>query len=126
MKTLSELQGRLDELAGCGDSVEWVDAVNELADRRLFTGEAGTLLGLAEDAVAMAKRLGYASGEAYALFHLGTANWLVTRLEPALSTLLEAEAVAVRDPPEGADEQRRPPRHGFTQRRTAGPGSSDL
>jgi tetratricopeptide (TPR) repeat protein len=93
LRKLAEFQQRVDALAGGGDSAEWVDAVNDLADVALFAGDAAAMLDKSEEAVAMSRRLRYARGEAQSLFHVGAANWLITRLEPALSTLMEAEAV---------------------------------
>ena len=92
MTRVSELRERLEQLSQSGDSVDRVDALNDLSEALLFAGEPRNTFELSDEAIAMARRVGYPRGEAYGLFYLGTANWLVTRLELALATLLEADA----------------------------------
>jgi serine/threonine protein kinase/Tfp pilus assembly protein PilF len=79
-------------MSASGDSIEKVDALNDLSEALLFTGELTAMFELSDDTVAMARRLGHARGEAHALFYFGMASWLVTRLEVALASLLEADA----------------------------------
>jgi tetratricopeptide (TPR) repeat protein len=55
-------------------------------------GEPGDAFGRTDEALAMARRLRYAHGEATANFLLGMGNWFVARLEVALAALLEADA----------------------------------
>lgn len=83
---------RLELFNEPGDSIEKVDVLNQLSETILFAGEPGSVFEIFDEAIAMARRLGYTRGEAYALFYLGTANWLVSKLELALATLLEADA----------------------------------
>jgi len=87
-----ELRSQLDRLSK-DDSTERVDLLNKYIETTLFSGQARALLGLCEETNAMAMRLGYAHGEAYGTLHLGVAYWLVTRLELALATLMEADAI---------------------------------
>ncbi len=90
MTRVSTLQARLERLSG--DSIERIDVLNDLSEAHL-AGEPAALFRLSDEAIAMARRLGYARGEAYSLFYRGTAHWLVARLELALATLLEADAI---------------------------------
>jgi serine/threonine protein kinase len=89
---VSELRQRLEQLSQSGDSVERVDALNTLSEVLLFAGEHGEVRELADEAIAMARRLGYARGEAFGLLYQGAMNFFQTRLELALATLLEADA----------------------------------
>ena len=84
----STLRARLEQLSG--DSIERVDALDDLSEAH-HAIEPPALFRLSDEAIAMARRLGYARGEAYGLLYLGMAHWLVARLELALATLLEAD-----------------------------------
>ena len=76
-----------------GDSIEKVDTLNDLCDALLFAGELAAMYDMTDDAAAMARRVGHERGEAYALFYRGMASWLMTRLELAHATLIEADAI---------------------------------
>ena len=85
---VSTLRERLEHLSG--DSIERIDVLNDLAEAHL-SGDPQAMFSLSEEAIEMARRLGYARGEAYGLFYRGAAHWLVARLELALATFLEAD-----------------------------------
>ena len=85
---VSTLRERLEQLSD--DSIERIDALNDLSETYL-AGDPQAMFSLSEEAIEMARRLGYARGEAYGLFYRGAAQWLVARLELALVTFLEAD-----------------------------------
>lgn len=92
MSRLTDLRQRVDDLARSGDdTVERVDALNELADALVFGASSPDMISICDEALAMAQRLDYRSGEAYAVFYRGAALWLTSQIEPALAILLEAE-----------------------------------
>ena len=92
MNRVPELRERLQVLSRSGDSIERVDTLIDLSEALLFAGDQRSIMELSDEAIAMARRLGYTRGEAYGIFHQGTVHFFSTRLELALATLLEADA----------------------------------
>ena len=89
MKQADEIKQRLANLPPDQDTVEKVDLLNELSQA---LWNRSSMAQPSQEAIEMARRLGYQRGEAYGLFHLGSSYWFETRLEEALATLLEADA----------------------------------
>jgi tetratricopeptide (TPR) repeat protein len=85
-------EARLAAMSQSGeDSIEKVDLLLETALHLLGRENPLKLIELSSEACAMSQRLHYPQGEANSQLWLGAAQWYMSDLERALSTLLEAK-----------------------------------
>ena len=87
------LEARLKALEPQGEaSQEKVDLLLAMA-KALQSNQPSRILELAEEALALSERLGYASGRAHAYYYKGFAHYLLSELETAYTLLKEGMAL---------------------------------
>jgi signal transduction histidine kinase len=88
---IKDIEKRLADLPD-RDSTERVDLLNQLA-REVFIEDQDRGRQACQEALHMARRLGYDKGVGYSLYLIGFGQYLMSDLEKAMATLLESEHI---------------------------------